>query len=140
MHPRSPLVSEGRLPVLWREGAEVVLVRHPGQPGEDVLQVRQGVLAAAFAGDDERVQDRRALPGVGVADKEPVSQIMQDYAHPPPATPNLTSAKRTRSRGRFSCDDHLASVSVLIPSRRANCSIVSPLERYASTSSARRAA
>jgi len=72
MYPWSPLVSESRLPVLGREGSEVVLVRHPGQPGEDVLQVRQGVFPVSFAGDDERVQDRRALPGVRVADKEPV--------------------------------------------------------------------
>src|ERR1700685_3349134 len=72
MHPWSPFVSERRLPVLWREGAEVVLVRHPGQSGEDVLQIRQGVFSMAFAGDDERVQDRGALPGVGMADEEPV--------------------------------------------------------------------
>lgn len=80
MHPWSPLVSDCRLPVLGREGAEVVLVGHPGQPGKDVLQVGHGILAAAFAGDDERVQDRRALPGVGVADKEPVLFVMCSYA------------------------------------------------------------
>ena len=80
MHPWSPLVSGQQLPVLRREGAEVVLVRHPGQSGQDVLQVRQGVLPVAFAGDDERVQDRRALPGVGVADKKPVLLVMRSYA------------------------------------------------------------
>jgi hypothetical protein len=51
MYPWSPLVSDRRLPVLGREGAEVVLVRHPGQSGENVLQVRQGVFSMAFAGD-----------------------------------------------------------------------------------------
>ena len=80
MHPWSPLVSERGLPVLGREGAEVVLVGHPGQPGEDVLQVRQRVFPMAFAGDDERVQDRGALAGVGVADKEPVFLVMSSYA------------------------------------------------------------
>ena len=80
MHPWSPLVSDGRLPVLGREGAEVVLVGHPGQPGKDVLQVRQGVFPVAFAGYDERVQDRRALPGFGMADKKPVLFVMRSYA------------------------------------------------------------
>ena len=80
MHPWSPLVSERGLPALGRERVEVVLVGHPGQPGEDVLQVRQRVDAAAFAGDDERVQDRRALAGIGVADKEPVFLVMRSYS------------------------------------------------------------
>ena len=80
MHPWSPSVSRCRLPVLGREGAEVVPVRHPGQTGEDVLQVRERVFPVAFAGYDERVQDRRALPGFGMADKEPVLLVMRSYA------------------------------------------------------------
>ena len=61
MHPWSPLDLGRRLPVFRREEAQVVPVRHPGQPREHILQVRQGILPVAFAGDDDRVQDRRAL-------------------------------------------------------------------------------
>ena len=39
---------------------------------EDVGEVRQGVLAVALAGDEQRVEDGRALAGAGMADEEPV--------------------------------------------------------------------
>jgi hypothetical protein len=42
----------GWLPVEWQELAEVVLIGHPRQAGEDVFEVRERVLAVALAGDD----------------------------------------------------------------------------------------
>src|SRR5580704_8355604 len=74
MYRWSPLscLELRRLPVGRGQGAEVVLVGHPGQPGKDVLEVRERILSVAFARDDQRVEDRRALAGVGVTDEEPV--------------------------------------------------------------------
>lgn len=43
-----------------------------GQAGEDVAQVGLGVDAPAAATFDQCVDDRAALPGVGVADEQPV--------------------------------------------------------------------
>jgi hypothetical protein len=41
----SPLGSEGGLPVFGRQGAQVVLIGHPRQPGEDILEVVGRILA-----------------------------------------------------------------------------------------------
>src|SRR5271165_1332766 len=60
------------LPVDRQQGVEVVLGGHSGQAAEDVAEVGHGVDAVALTGDDDRVDDRRALAGVGVADKQPV--------------------------------------------------------------------
>ena len=51
---------------------EIVLGGHRGQTREHVLEVSVRVEAATLGGDDERVDDRGAIAGVGVADKEPV--------------------------------------------------------------------
>ena len=48
------------------------MVGHRGQAGEDVAQVREGILAVALAGDEQRVDDGKAGSGVGVTDEEPV--------------------------------------------------------------------
>jgi hypothetical protein len=61
-----------RLPVDRRKGVQVEAVSEGRQPGEDVAQVGKGVVAVALAGDDDRVDDRRALAGVRVAYKKPV--------------------------------------------------------------------
>ena len=60
------------LPAGWSEQAQIVLVGHAWQPGEDVAQVGERVLAVALAGDDQRVEYGGALAGVGVADEQPV--------------------------------------------------------------------
>ena len=52
--------------------SNVSLPPQPAFSWSPILQVRQRVFPMAFAGYDEGVQDRRALAGVGVADKEPV--------------------------------------------------------------------
>jgi hypothetical protein len=79
MHQWSPKGS-GRLPVDGQERTQVVAIGHTGQAGEDVLEVRERILAVPLAGDDERVNDGRALAGVGVADKEPV--LLPDAGRP----------------------------------------------------------
>src|ERR1039458_2950404 len=61
-----------RLPVDGQQDAQGVLGGHRRQTPEDVAQVRQRFDAAALAGDDDRVDDRGALAGIGVADEEPV--------------------------------------------------------------------
>jgi hypothetical protein len=65
-------LGRGRLPAVRRELAQVVLVGHAGQPGQEVAQVGERVFAVALAGDDQRVEDGRALAGVGMPDKQPV--------------------------------------------------------------------
>jgi hypothetical protein len=44
---------------------EAVLIGHRRQAGEDVAQVGERVLAVAFAGENQRVEDGRALPDAG---------------------------------------------------------------------------
>ena len=51
---------------------EIVLGGHRGQTREHVLEVGVGIEPAALGGDDQRVDDRGAVAGVGVADEEPV--------------------------------------------------------------------
>ena len=53
-----------------QQRAEVVFGRHRRQAGEHVFEVVVGIVAAALAGDDERVHDGGAVTGVGVADEE----------------------------------------------------------------------
>ena len=55
-----------------QQGAQIVGRGHGGQAGEHVAQVGMGIVAAALAGDDERVEHGGAVAGVGVADEEPV--------------------------------------------------------------------
>ena len=69
-----------RLPVDWKQGVEVVLGGHPRQTCEDVAEVGQGIDPAALAGHDDRVHDRGAVAGVGVADEVPVFLVMRSYA------------------------------------------------------------
>ena len=69
---RAQLDYAGRLPAGRSQRPEVVAVSHAGQAGEHVAQVNRRIFAVALAGDDQRVNDRRALAGVGMADKQPV--------------------------------------------------------------------
>ena len=61
-----------RGPVAGQQRGQVVLIGHSRQAGEHVAQVGERVLAMATARLDERVNDRRALAGIGVTDKKPV--------------------------------------------------------------------
>ena len=61
-----------RLPEGRHECLQVILVGHHRQPGEDIPQVKQGIDSPAVAGNDDRVQDRGALAGLGMADKKPI--------------------------------------------------------------------
>jgi hypothetical protein len=64
--------STGRLPASGSEGGEIVLVGHCWEPGEDIARIRERVFPEALAGDDDRVNDRGALTGLRVSDKQPV--------------------------------------------------------------------
>ena len=79
-----PIVTTNRAlfgcPVDRSEGVQVVAVGEGGQPGEDIAHVGVRILSMALAGDDDRVDDRRALAGVGMAYKEPVLLVMRSYA------------------------------------------------------------
>ena len=59
-----------------QQRGEVVVVGHGRQPREHVLQVGVGIEAAALSRDDERVEHGGAVPGLGVADEEPVLLVM----------------------------------------------------------------
>jgi hypothetical protein len=59
-----------------REGVEVVPGGHGGEPAQDIAQVDQRIDLSPLAGDDDRVNDRGALAGLGVADEEPVFLFM----------------------------------------------------------------
>src|ERR1017187_7184704 len=60
------------LPVCRGKGVQVVPGGHGGESGEDVPHVGQGIDASALAGYYDRVDDRRTLAGIGMADEEPV--------------------------------------------------------------------
>ena len=60
------------MPEARGELAQVVLVGQAGQTGEDVLEVGERILAVALAGDDQRVEDGGTLPGLWMADEQPV--------------------------------------------------------------------
>jgi len=68
------------LPVDGQQGVEVVLGGHAGQAAEDVAEVSHGVDASAPAGHHNRVDDGRALAGIGMAHEEPVFLVMRSYA------------------------------------------------------------
>lgn len=72
--------SRPRLPEGWHEGFQVVLVGHRRQAREDIAQVNQRVDPSAVAGNDDRVQDRGALTGFGMADKKPIFRVMLSCA------------------------------------------------------------
>src|ERR1043165_1257975 len=61
-----------RLPVAGQQCVEVVAGGHARQLCEDITEVKVRIDTVALAGDDDGVDDRRALSGVGVADEEPV--------------------------------------------------------------------
>ena len=63
-------------PVGRRQRIQVVLIGHRGEPGEDVAQIGERIFAVPLTRDDDRVDDRRALAGVGVADEEEVLLLM----------------------------------------------------------------
>lgn len=65
-------LRSGGLPAGRQQGAQVILVGHCGQAGEEVLEIGERILSMAFAGDDQRVEDGRALSGIGVPDEQPV--------------------------------------------------------------------
>ena len=65
------------LPVDGQQSAQIVLGGHGRQTPQDIAQVGERIDAAALAGDHNRVEDSRALAGVGVADKQPVFRFMR---------------------------------------------------------------
>lgn len=67
-----PVLRERRLPIGRRESVDVVLVGHGREPGEHIFQVDERIDAVALAGDNDRINDRRALARVGMTDEEPV--------------------------------------------------------------------
>jgi hypothetical protein len=67
------------LPLSWGESVEVVSGCHLRQASQDVAQVCEGIDPSALTGDDDRVDDRRALAGVGMADKKPILFVMRSY-------------------------------------------------------------
>ena len=63
--------SAERLPLRWlprRRGQrrQIALIGQGREAPEDVGEVRQGVLAVALAGDEQRVEDGRSLAGAGM--------------------------------------------------------------------------
>lgn len=60
------------LPRAGQKRTEIILGGHRGQAREHVLQIGVRIVAAALAAHDERVDDRRAVAGVGLANEEPV--------------------------------------------------------------------
>ena len=79
-HQGEVVLRRGRLPEARGERAKIVLIGQARQPGDDVLQVRERVLAVALAGDNQRVEDGRALVGIGVPDEQPV--LLADAGRP----------------------------------------------------------
>ena len=61
-----------RLPIDGQQRPQIILVCHARQPGEQVFQVSQRILAVTLTGHDQGVEDRRTLAGLGVTDKQPV--------------------------------------------------------------------
>ncbi len=62
------------LPVDGQQGAEVVFGGHLGQTAEDIAEVCHGVDASALAGCNDRVDDGRALGGVGRTTRPPATE------------------------------------------------------------------
>jgi len=48
------------------------LVAHGGEPGEHVFDIDVRIFAVSLTGNDDRVDDGRALTSVRVADEQPV--------------------------------------------------------------------
>ena len=69
MTNEATLPCAGGLPAGRGERRQIVLVGQAGQAGEEVAQVGERILAVALAGDDQGVEDGRALAGVGMPDK-----------------------------------------------------------------------
>ena len=61
-----------RLPRGRQEVVEFVLIGHPGQAREDVLDVDEGVDPVPLAGDDDGVNDSGAVSGLGMTNEHPV--------------------------------------------------------------------
>src|SRR5581483_8639546 len=60
------------LPVSRGQHAEIILVGHSRETHEDVFQIGEWVFAVSLTRHDQGVKDRRALAGVGVADKQAI--------------------------------------------------------------------
>ena len=88
-------LQRSRLPQPRGESAKVVAIGHPRQAGEDVPHIGHRVFAVTLARDDQRVEYRRALAGVGVPDKQPV--LFSD-ARGPDRSSRPSSAANGRSR------------------------------------------
>ena len=73
----SPRFRFGRLvrrrwfPIGWRQGGDVVLVRHRRKPGEEIFDVDERIDAVAQARHDDRINNRRALARLGGAMNSP---------------------------------------------------------------------
>ncbi len=72
MTKEARLPCAGRRPVSRGERRRIVLIFQAGQAGEEVAQVGERFLAVMLAGDDQGVENRRALDGVVMPEKQPV--------------------------------------------------------------------
>ena len=61
------------------------MIGHRWQSGEDVAQIRERVFPEALAGDDDGVDDRGALAGVGVVNEQLVLTHLRASKIDPPA-------------------------------------------------------
>ena len=82
-HPYEYRLSEvddlgGRRPIVREQGAKVVARGHAGQASKYVAQVGEWVLAVALAGDNQRVEDRGALTGLEMSNKQEFFFPMQE--------------------------------------------------------------
>jgi len=65
-----------RRPLAGQQRTEVVAAGHSRQAREDISQVRERILTVTLARDDQRVEDRRTLTRLRMADKEPILFFM----------------------------------------------------------------
>ncbi len=68
----SRLVRRRWFPVGRRQGGDVGLVRHRRKPVEEIFDLDERIDAVALARHDDRINNRRALARLGVADEQPV--------------------------------------------------------------------
>ena len=61
-----------RLPVFRQQRVQIVPIGYGRQAREDITQISVWIFAVPLTGHDDRVDDGRALAGIGMTDKEPV--------------------------------------------------------------------
>lgn len=52
-------LRSGRLPVYGQQRSQIILVCHAREPGEEIFQISQGLLAVTLTGHDQGIEDRR---------------------------------------------------------------------------------